>query len=55
MVLGDSQNVSPDELLSFCRDRLARYKLPKYFTRVEALPRNSAGKVLKGNLRAKEE
>jgi acyl-CoA synthetase (AMP-forming)/AMP-acid ligase II len=55
MVLGDGQNVSQDELLSYCRERLAKYKLPKYFSRVDALPRNSAGKVLKGELRTQEE
>ncbi|MFC2954200.1 AMP-binding protein [Marinicaulis aureus] len=30
---------------------LARYKLPKHYTRVDALPRNGAGKVLKTVLR----
>ncbi|MCK5747637.1 MAG: AMP-binding protein [Oricola sp.] len=30
---------------------LARYKIPKYYSRVEALPRNGAGKVLKTELR----
>ena len=53
MVLGDGQSASQDELLSYCRERLANYKLPKYFTRVDALPRNSAGKVVKGELRSK--
>ena len=31
--------------------RLARYKLPKHYTCIEALPRNGAGKVLKTALR----
>ncbi len=30
---------------------LARYKLPKHYTRVDALPRNGAGKILKTVLR----
>lgn len=30
---------------------LARYKIPKHFSRIDALPRNGAGKVLKTFLR----
>ncbi len=52
VVLGDG--VSEDELLSYCRERLAKYKLPKHFARVEALPRNSAGKVSKEQLRTQD-
>ena len=35
-----------------CRERLARFKVPKRFTFVEELPRTSMGKVLKDELRA---
>jgi len=38
-------------ILAFIGDRLARYKLPKHVTRVAALPRNGAGKILKSALR----
>ncbi|HET8621586.1 MAG TPA: long-chain fatty acid--CoA ligase [Acidimicrobiales bacterium] len=41
-----------DELVEHCRARLARYKVPKGVTFVEALPRNPSGKVLKRELRA---
>jgi acyl-CoA synthetase (AMP-forming)/AMP-acid ligase II len=41
-----------DELVEHCRGRLARYKVPKGVTFVEALPRNPSGKVLKRELRA---
>jgi acyl-CoA synthetase (AMP-forming)/AMP-acid ligase II len=40
-----------DELLGHCRARLAGYKVPRRFQFHEALPRNAAGKVLKGELR----
>jgi fatty-acyl-CoA synthase len=34
------------ELLSgFCREGLARYKVPKYFTSVSELPKNATGKI----------
>ena len=39
-------------IITFCRERLARYKCPTSVVFVESLPRNPAGKVLKGELRA---
>ena len=45
------QSVDPDELIAFCRERLAHYKCPTSVDVVEVLPRNPAGKVLKRNLR----
>ena len=42
-----------DELVEHCRARLAKYKVPKDVTFVEALPRNPSGKVLKRELRAR--
>lgn len=43
--------VSADELLEHCRTQLARYKVPKDVTFLDALPRNPSGKVLKRELR----
>jgi malonyl-CoA/methylmalonyl-CoA synthetase len=43
--------VQPEELTSFCRDRLAAYKIPRVVRLVEALPRNALGKVQKVRLR----
>jgi acyl-CoA synthetase (AMP-forming)/AMP-acid ligase II len=40
-----------DELAALCRERLARYKVPAEFRRVDALPTNASGKVLKRELR----
>jgi fatty-acyl-CoA synthase len=40
-----------EELVRFCEGSLARYKVPKSVAFVDALPRNAAGKVLKGVLR----
>lgn len=42
--------VSDYELLAFCRDRLAGYQVPKRVVRVEALPRNAAGKLRRAEL-----
>ncbi len=34
-----------------CLDRIARFKRPKHWRIVDALPKNNAGKVLKRELR----
>jgi long-chain acyl-CoA synthetase len=43
--------IDPRALEARCLDAIARYKRPRRFRVVEELPRNSAGKVLKGELR----
>ncbi|HET9896624.1 MAG TPA: AMP-binding protein [Streptosporangiaceae bacterium] len=40
-----------DELIAFCRDRLAGFKVPRQFEFLAALPRNASGKPLKRVLR----
>jgi long-chain acyl-CoA synthetase len=40
------------ELAAFAAERLAKYKLPRVIAFVDELPRNTAGKVLKRDLRA---
>jgi len=36
-----------EDLVSFCRQRMAAYKVPRYFVRVDEFPRTAAGKVQK--------
>lgn len=43
--------LTPEEIESFCRTRLAGYKVPRHVAFIEALPRNPTGKVLKKALR----
>jgi O-succinylbenzoic acid--CoA ligase len=44
--------VDEAELLEYCRERLARYKLPRrVIFATESLPRNATGKLLRRNLR----
>ncbi len=44
--------VAPDlaDLERFCRERLAAYKVPRFFTVVEDFPRTASGKIQKQNL-----
>jgi long-chain acyl-CoA synthetase len=44
--------VTPEELIDFCRQRLAKFKCPTSVEFTDALPRNPSGKVLKKDLRA---
>ncbi|MBZ0171328.1 MAG: AMP-binding protein, partial [Phycisphaerales bacterium] len=39
------------ELIAFCREHLAGYKAPKRVIRVDALPRNPTGKILRRDLK----
>ena len=43
--------VDRDELIAWCRERMANYKVPRYVEVVDALPLNASGKVLKFDLR----
>jgi acyl-CoA synthetase (AMP-forming)/AMP-acid ligase II len=43
--------VTAGEMISWARERIAGYKLPKSVDFVEALPRNPTGKILKRELR----
>jgi acyl-CoA synthetase (AMP-forming)/AMP-acid ligase II len=40
------------ELIGYCRDRLAHYKCPKSVDFVDSLPRSETGKLFKKELRA---
>jgi fatty-acyl-CoA synthase len=51
VVLKPGQILSEVEVLDYCRAKLARYKVPKSVVFIDKLPRNAAGKVLKGELR----
>ncbi len=48
-----SPAVSPEEaLMAYCREHLARYKVPRQIFLIDALPKNGFGKVLKKDLAA---
>ena len=51
LVLDQGAELSPDEVVAYCKERLASYKAPAYVAVVSELPRNPMGKVLKTELR----
>jgi fatty-acyl-CoA synthase len=51
VVLREGQTVDTEELVAFCRERLAGYKTPKHVVIVDVLPKNASGKILKRELR----
>jgi long-chain acyl-CoA synthetase len=48
-------SVEPDELIAFCKERMAAYKYPRSIEIVEELPKTVTGKLLRRELRAQEE
>lgn len=52
VVFRDGQAVGVDELSEYCRERMARYKCPRYFEAMPALPKGPTGKILKRELRS---
>ncbi len=44
-------SLTADEVLAFCSDKLARYKIPRRVVFTDALPRNAMGKIVKAELR----
>jgi acyl-CoA synthetase (AMP-forming)/AMP-acid ligase II len=51
VTLRTGQRVTEEELLAHCNGRLARYKVPREFVIVDAMPTNASGKILKRELR----
>lgn len=51
VVLHPDEDATPDEILGWAAERLARFKVPERLLLVDSLPRNAVGKVLKRELR----
>jgi acyl-CoA synthetase (AMP-forming)/AMP-acid ligase II len=55
VVAANGKEPSEDELKGHVKENLARYKVPREIVFLEELPRNATGKVLKRELREREE
>lgn len=55
IVLKSGVQATPEEIIAFCREKLAAYKVPKIVEFRESLPKSAVGKVLRKILRAEEE
>jgi long-chain acyl-CoA synthetase len=53
VVLRPGEAITEQEVISFCVGKLAKFKYPKSLFTLDALPRNSMGKVLRRDLREK--
>ncbi len=54
IILKPGAQTTADEIIAFCRERLAHFKCPKFVEFVESLPKTSTGKIQKFVLREKE-
>lgn len=51
VVLKEGQVLTEENVLDYCKRKLAKYKLPEEVAFLDALPRNASGKVLKHTLK----
>jgi acyl-CoA synthetase (AMP-forming)/AMP-acid ligase II len=51
VVVRDGETLALEEMIEFCRDKVAGYKIPRQLQLTPELPRNPSGKILKKELR----
>ncbi|MDA7966040.1 long-chain-fatty-acid--CoA ligase [Ruegeria sp.] len=51
VVLKDGANAEADEIIAFCRETLAAYKVPRAVRFVDDLPKTSTGKIMRRELK----
>jgi acyl-CoA synthetase (AMP-forming)/AMP-acid ligase II len=51
VLLNEGSKATADEIVQFCKGKIAGYKAPKLVFFVEEMPRNSSGKIVKQELR----
>jgi fatty-acyl-CoA synthase len=51
IILKDGAAMEPEDVIDYCRGRIARYKTPKYVTFLTAYPMTASGKIQKYKLR----
>jgi long-chain acyl-CoA synthetase len=51
VVRSEGSNVSPEEIIAFCREHLTGYKVPKQIAFIDEVPKSAVGKMLRRELR----
>jgi carnitine-CoA ligase len=54
VVLGNGTSATAEELIAWCKTRLAKFKIPGSIEFVESLPRTSVGKIQRAELRRRQ-
>ena len=55
VVVKNGETLSEQEVINFCKERLAAYKVPKMIAFTHELPKSAVGKVLRRKLKEMEE
>jgi long-chain acyl-CoA synthetase len=50
VALAKDRRATPEELIAFCKERLAAYKYPRIVEIIDELPKGPTGKILKREL-----
>jgi long-chain acyl-CoA synthetase len=51
IVLKKDENIDAEEILTYCRDRMATYKCPRFVHFVESLPKGPTGRILRDQVK----
>jgi long-chain acyl-CoA synthetase len=52
VVLKQGETATTEEIIDYCKQNLAKYKVPKFVEFVDSLPKSAIGKILRKELRA---
>jgi len=51
----EGESLTEEEVVEFCREKLAAYKVPKIIEFIDELPKSAVGKVLRRKLKEREQ
>ncbi|MEZ4825704.1 MAG: AMP-binding protein [Bacteroidia bacterium] len=54
-VVKKDQNLTKEDLVNFCRENLTGYKVPRHIAFITELPKSNVGKIIRRELREREE
>ncbi len=54
VVLKPGETMTAEEVIEYCKEKLAKYKVPTLVEFIDSLPKSGVGKILRKELRAKE-